>query len=135
EDGAKKIIQMLDLHGPDPDSKYFTQLANEQSKEQLQREAAQRNGGDLGWFPKDNSGFEQDFVDGAWPVKAGEYTKTAVKTSFGYHVIKVLARDPKRPLTQDKIDSAKNNVYQDWLYARKKEARITSKAPAAAVAP
>src|SRR5207249_2505360 len=35
EDGAKKIIQMLDAHGPDLDSKYFTELANTQSSEQL----------------------------------------------------------------------------------------------------
>ncbi len=135
EAGAKKIIQMLDQHGPDPDSKYFTELANTQSSEQInnQKHGQPLTGGDLGWFPKANSSFVDEFVNGAWPVKAGEYTKTAVKSSFGYHVIKVLARDPKRPLPQDKIDSAKSKVYTDWFDAKKKAAKTTNKAPAAVV--
>ena len=127
-DHANLILDMLKKHGPDPDSSYFTQLANTYSSEQLQKtDPSQRNGGDLGWFPKENSGFVQEFVDGAWPVKAGEYTTVPVSTTFGYHIIKVLERDPKRPLPADKIESAKSQVYQDCLTAKKQEARIVSK--------
>jgi hypothetical protein len=127
-DHANLILDMLQKHGPDPDSKYFTELANTYSSEQLQKtDPSTRNGGDLGWFPKENSGFVQEFVDGAWPVNAGEYTTVPVSTTFGYHIIKVLERDPKRPLPDSTIETAKGQVYQDWLTARKQEARITSK--------
>ena len=119
EAGATKIIQMLDA-GAD-----FTKLANEQSSEQISRSADQKNGGDLGWFPFTGSNYEQDFVAGAWPVPAGQYTKTPVHSSFGYHVIKVLERDPHRALSDTEISTAKANVYQNWLNAALAAASIT----------
>jgi parvulin-like peptidyl-prolyl isomerase len=137
EAGAKTIITMLQQHGPDAGSTFFTQLANTQSKEQLdnQKNGQPTNGGDLGWFPKENSGFVQEFVNGAWPVKAGEFTTTPVSTTFGYHIIKVLERDPKRALPADKVESAKSQAYQDWLTAKKQEARINTKVAQPTFAP
>ncbi len=135
KDGANSIISLLEKHGSDPNSVYFKDLANLQSKEQLQRDAKQRNGGDLGWFPQKDSGFVQEFVDGAWPVPAGDFTHQPISTTFGFHVIKVLERDPHRPVPQSTIDQNKSKVFQDWLDAAKKKATIVSKAPAPAVQP
>lgn len=127
EAGAQKILDMLNK-GAD-----FTKTANEQSSEQIQKQGkSPLNGGDLGWFPKEGSGLVQEFVDGAWPIQAGQYTKTPVKTTFGYHIIKVLERDPKRPLTDQQISDAKSKKYQDWFSAQKAKANITTKLPASA---
>jgi parvulin-like peptidyl-prolyl isomerase len=135
EEGAKKIIEMLDA-GAD-----FSQMANTQSSEQISnvQRGLTPNGGDLGWFPREGSSFVKEFVEGAWPVQAGQYTKTPVKTSFGYHVIKVLERDPNRMLTDDELESQKSQRYQDWFSAAKSawqgEGKITTKLPPAPVIP
>ena len=126
EEGAKAIIAMLDK-GAD-----FTKLANEQSSEQNDpSRTAPKNGGDLGWFPQVGSGLVDEFVAGAWPVAAGTYTKTPVKTTFGYHVIKVIARDPHRPLSETQISDAKTKAYNDWFTNAKSKMTITTKLPPA----
>ena len=35
-----------------------------------------------------------EFEDACYSLKAGEYTKTPIRTQFGYHIIKVTARQP-----------------------------------------
>ncbi|EKM98602.1 MULTISPECIES: peptidylprolyl isomerase [Acidocella] len=44
-----------------------------------------KNGGELGWFSKDE--MVPAFADAAFALKKGEYTKTPVQTQFGWHVI------------------------------------------------
>ncbi len=44
-----------------------------------------KNGGELGWFSKDE--MVPAFADAAFALKKGEYTKTPVHTQFGWHVI------------------------------------------------
>jgi parvulin-like peptidyl-prolyl isomerase len=109
QEGAQKLHDMLDK-GAD-----FTQLANEQSSEQINnvKNGSQPNGGNLGWFPQQGSNFDQTFVDAAFKVEKGKYSEP-VQTSFGWHIIKVLDR-AKRPLTQDQIDAAKTKLYDDWF--------------------
>lgn len=47
------------------------------------------NGGDLGWSSLDN--FVPEFSEAAAKLKPTEYTQTAVKSQFGFHVIELLA--------------------------------------------
>ncbi len=44
-----------------------------------------KNGGELGWFSKDE--MVPAFADAAFALKPGQYTKTPVQTQFGWHVI------------------------------------------------
>jgi len=128
EAGAKAIIQMLDK-GAD-----FTKTANTQSKEQLDnvKNGGKANGGDLGWFAQKGSNYDQTFVDGAFAVPTGKYSTTPVKTSFGYHVIKVLERDPHRALTETDLSTAKSTAYTNWFNSMKQASAITTKLPPSA---
>jgi len=65
------------------------------------------NGGELGWF--DRSKMVKPFADAAFKLKKGEFTKTPVKTQFGYHVIYV--EDKKAAKTMP-LEKAKANIEQ-----------------------
>jgi hypothetical protein len=110
KEGAEKLRERL-LKGED-----FTTLANTESKEQLDAIAQGQlpNGGDLGWFPREDSNLIETFVEGAWPVPAGQISQP-VETTFGWHIIKVLERDPKRALAADLIEQKKTKKYDDWF--------------------
>jgi len=83
EEDAKAIIAQLDK-GAD-----FATLAKEKSKDPGSKD----NGGDLDWGPPGR--YVKPFADAVTSLPKGTYTKTPVKTDFGYHVIKV---DDMRPL-------------------------------------
>lgn len=119
-EGAESLRQQL-LQGAD-----FTTLANTQSKEQLDNiaQGLQPNGGDLGWFPREESNLVEPFVEGAWPVPAGQVSEP-VQTTFGWHIIKVVERDPNRELSADIIERKKTQTYDDWFAKIVSEAEIS----------
>ena len=121
EEGAKQLIGMLD------EGANFTKLANEQSSEQLRflANGQTQTGGDLGWFPKEGSDLVPEFVEGAWPVQAGEYTTAPVKTSFGWHIIKVLERDTDMELTEQQRNSIETSRYTKWYDEVIKKSQIS----------
>jgi peptidyl-prolyl cis-trans isomerase C len=80
---AKAVIAQLDKGGD------FAKIANEKNP------SKDANGGDLGYFTKD--AMPPEFGDAAFALKKGQYTKTPVKTQFGWHVIKVEDRRPAAP--------------------------------------
>src|SRR5262249_61089748 len=52
-------------------------------------------GCDLGFFGNDD--MAKEFPDAAFALSPGQYTKTPVKTEFGWHVIKVEDRRTGKP--------------------------------------
>ena len=76
EDEAKKVIAELDA------GKDFAELAKLHSTD-----PNKADGGDLGYFGKGR--MVKEFEAAAFALDKGAYTKTPVKTDFGWHVIKV----------------------------------------------
>jgi peptidyl-prolyl cis-trans isomerase C len=117
EDEANAIIKQLD-GGAD-----FEKLAKEKSIDK----GNASDGGDLGYFVKGN--MDPTFSDAAFALQPGTYTKTPVKTSFGYHIIKVL---DKRPAKIPTFEEAKpqlraqlqQRAIQDRIVALAKSSKI-----------
>ena len=84
EDEAKSVIAELDK-GAD-----FGELAKKYSTD-----PSARSGGDLGYFGHDD--MVPAFADTAFALAKGQYSKTPVKTEFGWHVIKVEDRRAGKP--------------------------------------
>jgi peptidyl-prolyl cis-trans isomerase C len=82
EDEAKKIIAQLDK------GEKFAKLANKNSLDAKESQ----NGGDLGWFS--SSQMVAPFSEAVAKLEKGKYTKTPVKTQFGWHVI--LSEDSRK---------------------------------------
>jgi peptidyl-prolyl cis-trans isomerase C len=65
------------------------------------------NGGSLGWSAPSN--FVAPFAEAMTALKKGEYTKTPVKSQFGWHVIKL---DDVRDLKAPPFDEVKPQLQQ-----------------------
>lgn len=90
---AEKIIDQL------VEGKSFADLAKKNSDD----EASAKEGGDLDFFNKGD--MTEDFEKAAFALKKGEFTKTPVFTTYGYHIIKKTdeREKPKLKDVKDKI--------------------------------
>jgi peptidyl-prolyl cis-trans isomerase C len=127
EQEAKDIIAQLDK-GAD-----FATLAKDKTTDP----SGKSNGGDLGYFTKQD--MVPEFANAAFALKPGEYTKTPVKTQFGWHVIKLEDKRTKSfPDFEQVKDQVKSYVVQkaqtDQIVALREGAKI-EKTPDAPVAP
>jgi peptidyl-prolyl cis-trans isomerase C len=87
---AKDLIKQLG------EGKDFAELAKANSTD-----GTAQNGGELGYFAKTE--VVPPFADAAFALNVGEYSKTPVKTDFGYHVIKVEEKRKRPPAAYDEI--------------------------------
>jgi len=116
EDEAKAIVAQL-AKGAD-----FAKLAAEKSIDP----AGKDSGGDLGWFTKDQ--MVPEFANAAFALKKDEYTKTPIKTRFGWHVIKLVDRRTAAPPSFDDLKTQlAAQVQNDIIAAKIKELRATVK--------
>jgi peptidyl-prolyl cis-trans isomerase C len=96
EQEALQIIKDLD-GGAD-----FVDLAKKRSSD-----PSAARGGDLGYFLKEE--MVPEFSKEAFAIKTGGYSKTPVKTQFGYHVIKV---EDKRERAVPKFEEVAGAIQQ-----------------------
>ena len=91
EEEAKAIIAELDS------GKDFAELAKAKSED-----SNKSDGGDLGWFSKGR--MVPEFEEAAFALEKGAYTKTPVKSQFGFHVIKLEDRRDVQPPAFDQVE-------------------------------
>jgi peptidyl-prolyl cis-trans isomerase C len=113
---AKDVIAKLDEGGD------FAELAKEHSMG-----PTAENGGDLGFFAKNQ--MVPEFAEAAFALDVNTYTKSPVKTQFGWHVVKV---EEKRMRPEPKFEEVKpqleaqlrQQVLAELLENWQKEAKI-----------
>jgi peptidyl-prolyl cis-trans isomerase C len=114
EEEAKAIIAQLD-GGAD-----FAKLADEKSTDKAEK------GGDLGWFGEKQ--MVPEFTAVAFKLKKGEYTKTPVKTQFGWHVIKVEdTRVGKPPTFEESKEQLSQQAANDAIKTKLDDLRKSAK--------
>lgn len=112
EDEAKAVIEALDKGGD------FAALAKEKSQD-----SNKDQGGDLGWFGRGQ--MVPEFEEAAYGLEKGAYTKTPVKSQFGFHVIKL---EDKRNAEPPAFEQVQDQVRQ--LVMRDKYVELINKAKA-----
>ena len=95
----------------------FTDLAKERSQDLGSKE----NGGDLGFFPRGIMLLE--FEEAAFALAPGEVSEV-VQTSFGFHVIQVLERDPSRQVPGPMLQALRDRAFVQWLREQREAAVI-----------
>ena len=104
---AKKVIQ--ELYEKAKNGEDFAKLATENSEDP----GSAKNGGDLGFFGR--NAMVKEFENAAFSAEVGAITEP-VRTSYGYHIIKVEAKNP------EKVKSFNDVKNQLMLEAKVKEA-------------
>lgn len=80
-------------------------------------------GGDLSWFG--HGTMVTEFDEAAFALQIGETSKP-VKTSFGYHIIRVLGHE-ERPLNATEFDQLRQKKFQEWLDKLRTDSKIEIK--------
>jgi peptidyl-prolyl cis-trans isomerase C len=102
EKEAKAIIASLDK----AKGKNFAQLAKTKSLDN----GSKNDGGALDW--SDGSNYVPEFTAALTKLEKGTYTKTPVKTKFGYHIIML---DDTRPVEFPPYEQVKDRVQQEMM--------------------
>lgn len=122
EEDAKKVKERLDK------GEAFDKVAKEVSTDT----SAKDNGGDLGEIDYTDANYDKVFMSAAISQKEGTVSNP-VKTSFGWHVIKVIKKtefpvrkfdEVKADLTKSMLDQKKSAKFQEQITAWKAEAKI-----------
>ena len=102
EDKAKDIVAKLKAGAS------FEDLAKSESTDTSTKD----KGGDLGWFGRGQ--MVPEFDDAAFKLDVGQISDP-VKTTYGYHVIQVLEKDPNHPLSEQELKAKRDAAITNWL--------------------
>ncbi|UQS82634.1 peptidylprolyl isomerase [Bombilactobacillus folatiphilus] len=100
ESTAKDVIKQLD------NGASFDKLAKKYSTDS----GTKNKGGKLPAFNNDDTSLDPNFKKAALKLKQGQYTKDPVKSSYGYHVIKMDKR-PAKGTMKSHEQTLKNQIY------------------------
>jgi len=105
---AKKLIADLDKK-----KAKFEDLAKKHSQDP----GSAKKGGDLDWADPRN--FVKEFSEAMTKLKKGEYTKTPVKTQFGWHIIRL---DDSRKAEIPPLEAVRGEIVKQIQQKRMREA-------------
>ncbi|MDN5375467.1 MAG: hypothetical protein PWQ39_507 [Thermacetogenium sp.] len=120
---ALEVIRSLEEGGD------FQELAVERSTDPSVAE----NRGVLGYIRRDDPGIAEAFLQEAFRLQPGEFSREPVKTEFGYHVLYCFERIPAGParyeevretLEQELLGSKKNRAFMSYLEGLRKNCRL-----------
>ena len=97
----------------------FAALAQQESEDT----STAANGGDLGWFPRDVPMMPPVLVETAFALQIGEVSEP-VQSEAGYHIVRVDAREPSRPLSPELLLYAQQSAFEKWLAEQRSKATI-----------
>jgi len=110
---AEAMDVLVKLHSGES----FASLAKQYSQDKNSSDL----GGDLGFFPRGVMPPEIEAV--AFALAPGQ-TSGIVKTSFGYHIIEVVEKDPARKVPDEMLAAWRQKTFLQWLEAQRAAAKI-----------
>ena len=115
-------VQQILLYNQDTALSFLTQLNGGADFDELALRADPLTRGDLGWVPRGYL-LEPKIEEAAFNLAPGTYSDV-IATDVGFHIVRVLERDPQRPLSPDAYLSLQELALKNWVAGQRQQANI-----------
>lgn len=116
-------VQQILLYNQDTAQSFLLQLNGGADFDELALRADPLTRGDLGWVPRGYL-LNAQIEEAAFRLEIGQYSEV-IATEVGFHIVKVLARDPARPLSPDAYLALQERTLKRWVEEQKQFADVT----------
>ncbi len=115
-------VQQILLYNQDTAQSFLSQLNSGTDFDELAQKADPLTRGDLGWVPRGYL-LDQKIEDAAFSLQVGAHSDV-IATNVGFHIIRVLERDPNRPLSPDALLALQDLALKKWIDEQRQQAKI-----------
>jgi parvulin-like peptidyl-prolyl isomerase len=115
-------VQQILLYNQDTAQSFLMQLNGGADFDELALKADPLTHGDLGWVPRGYL-LEPKIEEAAFALTVGGHSEV-IATAAGFHIIRILARDPQRPLSPDAYLALQELALKQWIEAQRQQASI-----------
>jgi len=115
-------VQQILLYNEGTAQSFLTQLNGGADFDELALQADPVTRGDLGWVPRGYL-LDANFEQIAFSLAVGEHSNV-ITTDVGFHIIKVLERDPARPLSPDATLALQEFALKKWIEDQRQQADV-----------
>jgi parvulin-like peptidyl-prolyl isomerase len=115
-------VQQILLYNQDTAVSFLSQLNGGADFNELAFEADPVTRGDLGWVPRGYL-LNAQIEEAAFNLTVGQHSDV-ITTEVGFHIIRVLERDPDRPLSPDALMSLQELALTRWIEEQRAQANV-----------
>ena len=117
-------VQQILLYNQDTAQSFHTQLNGGADFDELASrvDVDPLTHGDLGWVPRGYL-LEPLIEEAAFNLTVGEYSDV-IATDVGFHILRILARDPQRPLSPDALLALQELALKTWIDGQRQQADV-----------
>jgi peptidyl-prolyl cis-trans isomerase C len=115
-------VQQILLYNLDTAQSFLLQLNGGGDFDELASRADPLTRGDLGWVPRGYL-LEKQIEDTAFALQVGGHSDV-ITTDVGFHIVRILATDPARPLSPDAYLGLQEQALKNWIEEQRQQASI-----------
>jgi peptidyl-prolyl cis-trans isomerase C len=115
-------VQQILLYNQDKAQSFLIQLNGGADFDELASQADPLTRGDLGWVPRGYL-LEPKIEEAAFGLEVGQHSDV-IATDVGFHIVRILARDPQRPLSPDAYLALQELALKNWIEKQRQQANI-----------
>ncbi|NJC97304.1 MAG: hypothetical protein FIB03_13375, partial [Anaerolineae bacterium] len=115
-------VQQILLYNLETAQSFLTQLNGGADFDELASRADPLTRGDLGWVPRGYL-LNAQIEEAAFRLEVGQFSDV-ITTDVGYHIVRILARDPNRPLSPDAYLALQELALKNWVEEQKQLADV-----------
>ncbi|HMB24456.1 MAG: peptidyl-prolyl cis-trans isomerase [Chloroflexota bacterium] len=116
-------VQQILLYNQDTAQSFLMQLNGGSDFDELALRADPLTRGDLGWVPRGYL-LEPQIEEAAFALTVGQYSQV-ISTDAGFHIVRILAREPERQLSPDAYLALQDLALKKWVDEQRQQASIT----------
>lgn len=115
-------VQQILLYNRETAQSFLLQLNGGANFDDLALRADPLTRGDLGWVPRGYL-LDPQIEEAAFRLEVGQYSDV-IETPVGFHIVRVLERDPNRPLSPDAYLTLQERTLRRWVEEQKQFAKV-----------